>query len=119
MAVYPARCLQCNSTQDIVRRISERDLPITCLACGGVCVREVVAPAVSRDYPAYDCPITGKRIEGKAAHEANLRLHGCRLREEGETELNARRRAEAEAKFESDVDREIEFVAYVSGVVKP
>ena len=38
----------------------------------------------ARDYADYDCPVTGRRISGKAEHEANLKRHGVRVIEKGE-----------------------------------
>lgn len=38
------------------------------------------------DYEAYECPVTGKMIEGKAAHQENLKRTGCRILEPGEME---------------------------------
>lgn len=48
-------------------------------------------PRVSGDFAAYDCPITGKSIEGRVAHEENLKRNDCRILEPGEKEDNARR----------------------------
>jgi hypothetical protein len=50
-------------------------------------------PQVSGDFAAYDCPITGKSIEGRVAHEENLRRHDCRILETGEKEDNSRNAA--------------------------
>ncbi|MGI9491584.1 MAG: hypothetical protein ACR2QF_04200 [Geminicoccaceae bacterium] len=44
------------------------------------------APAIIGDYKTYDCPITGKPVEGRLAHRENLERHGCRLYERGETQ---------------------------------
>lgn len=40
--------------------------------------------SVLRDYESYNCPITGKLIEGRKAHRENLEKHGCRIFEPGE-----------------------------------
>lgn len=45
-------------------------------------------PRISGDYEAYECPVTGKMIEGRAAHGENLKQTGCRLLENGEFEDN-------------------------------
>lgn len=37
-------------------------------------------------FERYDCPITGKHITSKKAHEENLALHNCRVLEKGEHE---------------------------------
>lgn len=52
-------------------------------------------PQLAGDYQAYDCPITGKPVEGKAAHRENLKRHGCRLLEKGETREAPKRREES------------------------
>lgn len=53
---------------------------------------------VRGDYPGYDCPRTGKWIEGRRAHVENLKLHGCRVLEPGEKNaLDKRKRGEAAA----------------------
>ncbi len=48
----------------------------------------------------YDCPITGKPIRSKRAHEENLKLHGKHVFEKGELADAQRTRAEIDAKFE-------------------
>lgn len=50
------------------------------------------APQISPDYGAYDCPVTGRTIEGRRAHRENLERHGCRVLEPGETERHRRER---------------------------
>ena len=42
---------------------------------------ELSMPMVSMDYEAYECPVTGKTIEGRAAHQENLKRTNCRLLE--------------------------------------
>lgn len=70
------------------------------------------APAVLGDYPGYNCPITGDWVEGRKAHEANLKKHGCRVLESGEHQQNiARGKAEEEALEESIAATAEEFVA--------
>ncbi len=48
----------------------------------------------------YDCPITGKPIRSKHAHEENLKLHGKHVLEKGELEDAKQTRAQIEADFE-------------------
>lgn len=83
--------------------------------CGRAAEKQLSAPAVRGDYEAYDCPITGKRIEGRRAHEENLRAHGCRVLEPGETrEVDSRRKRQDEA-LDKAVERTAEeFVAKLS-----
>ena len=49
----------------------------------------------------YQCPITGREINGKRAHEENLARHGCRVLESGEAEDAARRRRDAEKSLDA------------------
>jgi hypothetical protein len=44
------------------------------------------APLVVSDYAAYECPVSGKMIEGRRAHSENLKQTGCRILEKGEFE---------------------------------
>lgn len=48
-------------------------------------------PILIRDYGAYDCPVTGKIVEGRHAHAENLKQHGCRLLEKGESRDQTKR----------------------------
>lgn len=59
-------------------------------------------PILLGDYSAYDCPITGKMIEGRYQHSENLKRHDCRLLEKGETRESARRVQES---FDAGLDR--------------
>jgi len=59
-------------------------------------------PILLRDYSAYDCPVTGKIIEGRAAHAENLARHGCRLLEKGESRDQSKR---VEESFQAGLDR--------------
>lgn len=59
---------------------------------------------IGTDYKGYTCPVTNKWIEGKAAHQENLKRHNCRVLEKGEKEQNAKTR-------EREFDRECRAVA--------
>lgn len=67
-------------------------------------------PFMRGDYEPYDCPITGKRITGKAEHEANLKKHGCRVSEPGDMQAEVRRRAELDRKADEANDAIIDRV---------
>lgn len=49
---------------------------------------------VAPDYRGYECPVSGKWIDGRAAHRENLKRTGCRLLERGEKEEAPKRRQE-------------------------
>lgn len=96
MPLYTYQCLKCTKRTDAFRAVADRNLTPACCSCGGPTYKAVTAAAVRSDYPGYDCPITGKWIEGRRAHEENLARHGCRVLEPGETERVDKARAEAD-----------------------
>tara|TARA_R110000796_G_scaffold206349_1_gene322722 strand:+ start:320 stop:652 length:333 start_codon:yes stop_codon:yes gene_type:complete len=70
------------------------------------------SPMVSCDYEAYDCPITGRPVSGKAEHNANLLKHGCRIQEKGEFEdvkKNGQKRVNAE--MDKAIDKSVDAIA--------
>jgi hypothetical protein len=69
-------------------------------------------PYISGDYKPYDCPITGRTIDGKREHNENLRLHGCRIHEKGEFEdvkKNGKKRTEAA--MDAAIDKSVDAIA--------
>ncbi len=111
MPIYRTRCDACGHEADIFRSVAEYDnLPEHC----GVKMRRVIcAPIVIPDTPAYESPITGKLIEGRAARRDDLARHGCRPWEGMEAEMKeaAKARAEADKKLEQYIDVAVEKVA--------
>jgi len=70
------------------------------------------APYVAGDYQPYDCPITGKTIDGRREHKENLELHGCRIHEKGEFEdvkKNGKKRIEAS--MDAAIDKSVDAIA--------
>ena len=59
-------------------------------------------PILLGDYSAYDCPVTGKIIDGRYQHSENLKRQGCRLLEKGESRDSGRRVQES---FDSEMGR--------------
>ena len=109
MPLYAYRCPSCGYMTDIFKRIINLDCPETCFKCRTVEMqREISAPRVLGDYEGYDCPVTGKRIEGRKAHRENLARQGCRILEPGEKEAVARNRARADKELEAAVDATVE-----------
>lgn len=70
--------------------------------------RVVSAPYVQGDYEAYQCPVTGKEIRGRRAHEENLRRHDCRVLEPGERESNLRRQQREAQALDASVDSTVD-----------
>jgi len=108
MPIYAYRCGGCGTSQDIFKRIAQLDEPEACERCGVPMTRQVVAPAVLGDYPGYACPITGDWIEGRKAHIENLKKHGCRVYEPGETEQAQASAAFAEKQLEDSIGATVE-----------
>lgn len=48
------------------------------------------SPRILGDYEAYECPVSGRMIEGRRAHKENLKATGCRVLERGEKEDNVK-----------------------------
>lgn len=97
---------------DRILPLSRYDEPQTCPTCGQPAQKLVSAPAVHGDYAPYECPITGKVIEGRRAHVENLAKHNCRVFEPGEREEVVRRRRAADEAFENSVaESAAQFVA--------
>jgi hypothetical protein len=81
MPIYAMKCSACGAAQDIYRSIARmnHDLP---QCCGQPMGRQVCAPAVVADIPAYQAvavdKATGKMpmIEGRKQHREYLRRNG-------------------------------------------
>lgn len=69
-------------------------------------------PYIAGDYKPYDCPITGKSIDGRVEHEENLKKHGCRIHEAGEFEdvkKNGQKRINAS--IDAAIDKSVDAIA--------
>lgn len=102
MPMYQFRCTDGHVFDRLVP-LSQFDLPQFC-SCGAAASREIVAPAIRTDYPSYTCPVSGKWIEGRAAHRENLARTGCRILEPGETSSLASRQSSSEAALDAAID---------------
>ena len=107
MPLYEYKC-SCGERFERVRPMAESTAPAICPVCAAEAPKILSAPAVRGDYPGYECPKTGRWIEGRKAHEENLRRTGSRLWEPGETEKANRRRAAEEAEFDRQVDETLD-----------
>lgn len=111
MPLYDYNCKSCGAEFDEFKPMRESTSPANCPKCGQQAEKVLSAPRVIGDYPGYSCPVTGKWIEGRAAHRENLKQTGCRVFEPGEKEaaarFRARQEAETDAAIEETVGREI------------
>jgi putative FmdB family regulatory protein len=111
MPVYEFKCLHCKSKFDRFLPLANYQQPQFC-KCGNRAQKLISAPAVQGDFQPYECPVTGKFIEGRRAHEENLKKTGCRVLEAGETQATTARREKSEAELENKIaDSAAEFVA--------
>lgn len=110
MPTYVYRCPTCGSKRDIVKPLANLNRFEFCHVCHDhePMIRMLSAPAIAKDYEGYSCPVTGKWIEGKIAHEDNLARTGCRILEPGEAQENERRREADNAKLDAAVDHTVE-----------
>jgi putative FmdB family regulatory protein len=108
MPIYDFICHDCARIQPVFRKIHERNRAEPCGICLTEMQRMIAAPRVQADYPGYSCPITGKWVEGRKAHAENLKRHGCRVYEPGETEAAKRASAAADAAFDATIENTVE-----------
>lgn len=108
MPLYTYRCPACTSRRDVFKPLIHLNREEPCEACQTAMERQLSAPAIVADYAGYSCPVSGKWIEGRRAHEENLKRHGCRVLETGETEQVSRNRRAEEAATDRSVDETVE-----------
>ena len=108
MPIYAYKCQACARRKDIFKPIAQLDRKEHCETCQTQMERQLAAPAVLGDYAGYSCPISGKWIEGRKAHEENLKRNGCRVLETGETEQVRRNRAQEESVLDRQVESTVE-----------
>lgn len=105
MPLYEYECA-CGKRYEAIKPIAEHAAPIECYC--GRSAKRILSPAmVHRDLPGYECPITGRRIEGRKAHEENLRRHQCRVLESGEMEDVRRNKASEEKQLDRDIENTV------------
>lgn len=111
MPLYEYECPR-GHRSEAVRPIAESALPRACPLCDEVAGRILSPTRVAPDYPGYTSPIDGRWIEGRRAHQEDLRRNGCRLWEPGDYETSLKRRAQAQ---EAAAERAAETVERVAG----
>lgn len=110
MPMYEFKC-DCGHRVDKFLKMAAYNTPQTC-NCGRVMTRQISVPSIQPDLSPYNCPITGKLIDGRKAHRENLARHGCRVLEAGETAQAKRAAVESERQLDKSVDETVEsFVA--------
>lgn len=107
MPTYAYKCQECGWRMDVVKKLAEIDSQELC-PHGHSMQRQISAVRIAMDYAGYSCPVTGDWIEGKRAHQENLKKHGCRILEPGEREATAQRRRAEDAALDAAVDHTVE-----------
>lgn len=118
MPTYLYQCPRCSSRTEVIKKVAEIDTVETCATCVTTMSRVICAPAVRGDYAGYNCPVTGNWIEGRRAHEENLKKHGCRVLEGGEKEAAAAFRRKADEDLDKSVEIEAEKFVHALPVEK-
>lgn len=103
MPLHDYECRSCLHTEERFVKLQDLNLSQFCPHCFSAMQRLMPAPRIQCDYSGYQCPITGKWIDGKKAHKENLAKHGCRVLEAGEHEANRRRREAENAAVEDRI----------------
>lgn len=107
MPLYDYVCPVCARSVEVVLSLAELDTEVFCPDCRNLAKRQMSAPFIQMDYPGYVCPVSGKYVEGKKAHKANLEKHGCRILEKGEFESKERARQTEEKEFDKRLERTV------------
>lgn len=84
MPVFDYKCPVCSRGREVFLKPADVNSSVYC-RCGSAMNKQISTPYVRGDYAPYECPVTGKMIEGRRAHEENLKRTGCRVLEPGES----------------------------------
>lgn len=117
MPMYLYKCPTCARKREVLLKLAELDTAVVlCPQDNFPMNRQICAPAVVGDYAPYECPVTGKMIEGRKAHQENLARTGCRILEPGETDAHRRSLAQADVDLDNRVEATVdEFIAKLPG----
>ena len=107
MPYYDFKCHSCGKVSAQFRKINDRDSPPYC--CGFRAVRQISAPSIRPEIPAYVSPASGKVINSRAQQREDLLRENCTINEPGLKRDIERRSAELKerdlVKIDASVDR--------------
>ena len=116
MPTYDFECPACQHIErDVMRSLAEYGTLHLCPLCETPSRQLLSTPHIVMDYAGYQCPVTEKWIEGRAAHRENLKRQGCRVLEPGETEQVRRAKQRAEADFDRSLDNTVDELLHHAG----
>ena len=107
--MMPLYDFECEQGHRFERAVPLKDFEeVQYCSCQSPARRLISAPRFSVEAVDYTCPVTGKWIGSKRAHENNLAEHGCRVLETGEKEASMTARAVADAQFDKAIEDTVE-----------
>lgn len=102
MPLYEYKCLNGHKFSRVLPLKDYKEVQYC--ECGIVAEKVLSLPQVFvRAEVHYRCPITDIPITSAKAHEENLKKHGCRVYESGETEAFKRRRQKEDEALEERI----------------
>ena len=112
MPIYQSRCKSCGAIQDYYQTVEGRANTPWC--CGAPAEKVILPAQVIPDIPAYESPIDGHVVEGRAARREDLKRSGCRPWEglEAEKREAARQRGYTEQHLERKLDEAVKRTFY-------
>jgi putative FmdB family regulatory protein len=110
MPTYAYKCKTpgCEDSFEKFLPLSRYDEEQECPSCMQPAVKQLLPFRVQADYAAYQCPVTGRSVDGRKAHAENLKRTGCRILETGEKEQVEKNKAAGDAQFERDLDHTVD-----------
>lgn len=107
MPLYTYQCEECDKRFEQVHPMGKSSAQQLC-PCGGWGFRIIMPTRIIRDAADYQCPVTGKLISGRAAHEENLKRTGSRVYEPSEKGIMLKNKAKGEAQFDKSIEDSVE-----------
>ncbi len=112
MPLYDYKCATCGRGEERMLKLADLEQTQSCRHCGFAMNRQLSAPMIVADYAGYESPVTGKWIEGRKAHQEELKRTGCRIFEPGEKEAFERSRKADDEKLDQAIEASAdEFIA--------
>ena len=106
MPLYAYRCLAGHKFDPFLK-LKDYDQPQTC-ECNSPATKQLSAPMIQVDFPAYVSPASGKYITSRAERREDLKATGCVDYEPSLKEEQEKRYASEDAAIEKQVDEHIE-----------
>lgn len=106
MPIYEYKC-ECGRKFDRVLPLARYDEKQEC-SCGKIAEKQLSAPMIQVDIPAYISPASGKHINSRSAMREDMASTGCVEYDPGLKEENNRRLRNEELALEKSLDETVE-----------